>query len=451
MDEKQVYAVRTYLNGRQMLSSEWPFSNQLLSACIEQKFVESKPAIVYANNHWHCERCGNHSKHLFYTHYCFRCTQLCTYCRHCFSMGKVSTCTHLLQWKGRPFFFNARDESCQWEGQLSPLQKKAATHLVEAVQQKNVKELIWAVCGAGKTEILFPAIEQCLRQSLRLCIATPRTDVVKELAPRLAKSFPKLRQSVLYADSRNQFIQAQLVLTTTHQLIRYVNTFDVLIIDEVDAFPYSYDKSLQFAVNKAKKSNATVILLSATPSLKLLNDPTTRVTKIQRRFHGKPLPLPRFEWIGNWQNQLKRKKIPHKILSWINHYNDKPTLLFFPSIYYLKAFSTLLDKQQVNHGAVFSEAEDRHELIRKFRSGQINLLLTTTILERGITIADVQVAVIGAEQPIFSEACLVQICGRVGRKEEFPTGDIVFWHYGLTHSMIRTKAHLKKMNKEGGV
>lgn len=105
MDEKQVYAVRTYLNGRQMLSSEWPFSNQLLSACIEQKLVESKPAIVYANNHWHCERCGNHSKHLFYTHYCFRCTQLCTYCRHCFSMGKVSTCTHLLQWKGRPFFF----------------------------------------------------------------------------------------------------------------------------------------------------------------------------------------------------------------------------------------------------------------------------------------------------------------------------------------------------------
>lgn len=121
-----------------------------------------------------------------------------------------------------------------------------------------------------------------------------------------------------------------------------------------------------------------------------------------------------------------------------------PHYSFFPSIYYLKAFSTLLDKQQVNHGAVFSEAEDRHELIQEFRSGQINLLLTTTILERGITIADVQVAVIGAEQPIFSEACLVQICGRVGRKEEFPTGDIVFWHYGLTHSMIRTKAHLKK-------
>lgn len=448
MDEKQVYAVRTYLNGRQMLSTEWPFSEKLLMSCIEQKLVQDEPALVNQNNHWNCERCGNNSQHLFYTHYCFRCNELCTYCRHCITMGKVSTCTNLIRWLGSSFSYKKTEKSCQWKGHLSTLQEKAANHLVEAVQQTQATELIWAVCGAGKTEILFPAIEESMRQGLRVSLATPRTDVIKELAPRLADAFPKVTQSILYAGSRNQHVQAQLVLTTTHQLIRYLHTFDVLIIDEVDAFPYSYDKSLQFAVDKAKKPEATTILLSATPSHVFLNDPATRITKIPRRFHGKPLPLPRYEWIGNWQNRLERRQIPDKIISWIKRYHEKPTLIFFPSIYYLKTFSILLKEQRIKHDAVYSEAVNRHEAIMNFRSGHTKLLLTTTILERGITIADVQVAVLGAEQAIFSEACLVQICGRVGRKEDFSTGDIVFWHYGLTNSMILAKKHLNKMNKE---
>ena len=50
----------------------------------------------------------------------------------------------------------------------------------------------------------------------------------------------------------------------------------------------------------------------------------------------------------------------------------------------------------------------------------IPLLLTTTILERGVTFPNIDVAVIGAEDAIFTESALVQIPGRAGEKQGSP-------------------------------
>ncbi|MFB8735903.1 helicase-related protein [Bacillus sp. SL00103] len=48
-----------------------------------------------------------------------------------------------------------------------------------------------------------------------------------------------------------------------------------------------------------------------------------------------------------------------------------------------------------------------------------DVLVTTTILERGVTIPNVQVGVLGAESTIFTESALVQISGRAGRHPDF--------------------------------
>lgn len=57
-----------------------------------------------------------------------------------------------------------------------------------------------------------------------------------------------------------------LIISTTHQLLRYKEAFDVIIIDEVDAFPYSIDNTLQYAVKKSAKRQSAHIYLTATPS-----------------------------------------------------------------------------------------------------------------------------------------------------------------------------------------
>jgi competence protein ComFA len=77
------------------------------------------------------------------------------------------------------------------------------------------------------------------------------------------------------------------------------------------------------------------------------------------------------------------------------------------------------------------------------------VLLTTTILERGVTIPNIDVAVIGSEDRVFTESALVQIAGRAGRSSEFPTGDVTFFHYGKTSEMVKARNQIFNMNEEG--
>src|SRR5690606_772197 len=123
--------------------------------------------------------------------------------------------------------------------------------------------LVYAVCGAGKTELLFPAIHLALQQGKRICLAAPRTDVVLELSPRLQAAFPKTLIHTLYGGSPEQAGFPLLVLATTHQLYRFEKAFDFMIVDEADAFPYTMDAALQRAVEKAKKPGAPVVYVSA--------------------------------------------------------------------------------------------------------------------------------------------------------------------------------------------
>lgn len=449
LNKKDVKKIQHWLHHRCMLSSEWPFSAELLLQSKQKQLVHSEPVLVYKKGIWKCVRCGNDKPSLFYSHFCYHCETTCTYCRHCIQMGKASSCKQFLVWTGDSLQYKRKETTCQWEGELSLHQKQASNRLVVAVEQRSQAHLIWAVCGAGKTEILFPMIEKSIELGFRIGIATPRTDVVKELSPRLKYAFPTVSQASLYGGSRDKNPLAQLVLATTHQLIRFSHAFDVLVIDEVDAFPYTYDASLQYASMRAKKPQATTIFLSATPSVKLRNTPNLIVTKIPRRFHGKPIPLPAFQWIGNWNRHLQKGTLPAKMMRWIQLHTDKPRLIFFPSIQTLKTCSMILNELELDHGSVYSEAPNRHPVIQAFKQKRLSLLLTTTILERGVTVENLQVAVLGAEQPIFDEACLVQIAGRVGRKQEFPDGDILYWHYGITASMLKAKHHIDKMNKEG--
>ncbi|WMM30903.1 DEAD/DEAH box helicase [Shouchella clausii] len=448
MERKQLEAVRQCLNGRRLLLSELPFDREWIDYCLKNHYISSEPALFQSPSGWHCRRCGATASHLFSSHFCHICQRDCMYCRHCLKIGKVASCHSLFTWIKDEFFYPAKENACVWSGQLSALQQQAAAVLKHAVETETCTALVWAVCGAGKTELLYPALDDCFRLGKRVAIAAPRTDVIKELEPRLKESFPSIETSVLYGGRRKQAIQAQLVLATTHQLMRYYQTFDVLVVDEVDAFPYSYDASLQYAVQQAKKPNATTILLSATPSSSLLRKKDLLIAKIPKRFHNHPLPVPRTEWIGNWRSALKRKRIPAIVTKWLTKYDQYPKMIFLPSIETLQTFSELLAERKIDHAAVYAEAANRHADIAAFRKKKHNLLLTTTILERGVTVENVQVAVLGSEDRIFTAACLTQISGRVGRKARFHSGDIVFWHYGRTKAMLQAIQHIKQMNKE---
>jgi len=367
-------------------------------------------------------------------------------------MGKSQSCARLVTWTGPPPLFPSNRNPLEWNGQLSEGQQTASDKVVEAVTQ-NGTCLVWAVCGAGKTEVLFHGIAVAVTEGKRVCIATPRTDVVLELAPRIRQAFPKVSIVALYGHSEEKHMCAQLVISTTHQLMRYQQTFDAIIVDEVDAFPYSMDASLQYAVEKSRKLSSALVLLTATPSQKLQKDAYAKklpYVTIPARFHRHPLPVPRFQWVGNWKKQFQNNRIPAPLLNW---YKEKlqtktPFLIFFPNIEFMNKYLPLFQEEYSGLQAVYAEDPLRKEKVVKLRNEQTLGLLTTTILERGVTIPRLHVAVIGAEEEIFTESALVQIAGRVGRSAEHPTGDIVFFHYGKTRAMVKAVKQIRAMNDE---
>lgn len=439
------------LLGKQLLIDEIPTSLEEIQTHYENGYITMRKGITFNKNVPKCERCGNQDPNWFATFPCYRCRETCTYCRKCIMMGRVSSCTPLYRWNDVRDLPHAH-ATLDWTGTLSPGQQHASNTVMESIKA-NKELLVWAVCGAGKTEVLFEGIHHALAMQKRVCIATPRTDVVLELSPRLQAIFPTIEVASLYGGSEDRQKYSPLTITTTHQLLRFYKAFDTIILDEVDAFPYSVDEALQYAVNHARKDMSSLIYLTATPNeqwQKECRKGKRDSVTIPARYHRHPLPVPDFVWCGNWNKGLTKGRLPPNVMKWLKHRIEtgKQVLIFIPKIELIPKILPLLQKLHPAIEAVHAEDPNRKEKVKAMRSKEIPLLITTTILERGVTFPNLDVAVFGSEDHIFTESALVQISGRVGRSAQFPSGDITFFHYGLTESMLKARKQIEGMNKE---
>ncbi|RNA68052.1 DEAD/DEAH box helicase [Alteribacter keqinensis] len=411
-------------------------------------YIRYEPALTSKN---HCTRCGNATLHLFASYHCFRCKQTCTYCRSCVTMGRVSSCAVYAigsSLTAPP----VQNHTLGWTGTLSPAQERAARFLTNALNSNKKECLIWAVCGAGKTEMLFEAILESLKKNYRVLIATPRSDVVRELEPRIRQAFPKTSIAALYGGSEDRYKNAHITISTTHQLLRFHHAFDFTIIDEVDAFPYDSDPKLRYAVRRAAKPDTLTAYVTATPDQTMQNIAASQklpAIKVPRRYHGHPLPVPEYRWAAGWRKKAVKGKVPCNLEHWLETVlgERKQVFLFVPSIRILTLVLPYLQEKFPETDGVYSEDDQRAEKVLTFREGKTRLLLTTTILERGVTVKGVQVGVLGADDHVFTESALVQIAGRAGRSPDEPTGDVIFFHDGKTRAMVKAKNQILMMNR----
>ncbi|MBC5637906.1 DEAD/DEAH box helicase family protein [Ornithinibacillus sp. BX22] len=438
--------------GKLLLQSELP-------ADANPQLFTQIPSITRKLLSFTCMRCGNQKHSLFGKIPCANCNETHLYCRNCIQMGRVMECEALYYYSGEEPTWTNYPSPMTWQGELTPAQQQASSKLVQAIQDGMKAYLVWAVCGSGKTEMLFEAIEKGLQLGKRICIATPRADVVRELKPRIQSAFQEVPIQALYGGSDEKEGSTQLIIATTHQLLRYHKTFDIIIIDEIDAFPYHNDPTLSFAVNRAKKSTSTTVYLTATPR----QDLRLRIARkhlphtfVPIRYHGHPLPVPQLVISYSLKKTLKKNKLPKSLMKWMNHRENpkRQMLIFVPTIQLAENLSTML-KEMKNLpfqliDSVHSDDEERIEKINQFRYREIDLLITTTILERGVTFPSVDVMVLDAGHTVFDEAALVQIAGRAGRSADDPSGEVIFLHEGKTDAMVQAVQSIKQMNKRGG-
>ena len=374
------------------------------------------------------------------------------YCRFCLILGRVRSDEELYYFPQEEF---PKANVLKWQGKLTEFQAKVSQGLVEAVTKRK-DSLVHAVTGAGKTEMIYQVVAQVINQGGAVCLASPRIDVCLELYRRLKVDFT-CDISLLHGESE-AYSRSPLVIATTHQLLKFYQAFDLLIVDEVDAFPYVDNPMLYHAVHQAVKVEGTKIFLTATSTdeldKKVAKGELTRLS-LPRRFHGNPLIVPQKIWLADFQKYLGQKKLVPKLRQFIQKQRKTsfPLLIFASEIKKGQEFAEILQSTFPNEkvGFVASTTENRLEIVEKFRQKEITILVTTTILERGVTFPCVDVFVVEANHRLFSRSALVQIAGRVGRSMDRPTGELIFFHDGTTMAIEKAIKEIQEMNQEAGL
>ena len=290
--------------------------------------------------------------------------------------------------------------------------------------------LIHAVCGAGKTELTFKLIQYCLKNNLKVGFSIPRKDVVIELYNRLKDVFINSKVICLYGGNAND-LEGELTVLTTHQLYRYKKYFDLLILDEIDAFPFKNNIVLHSFLNRSLKGN--LLLMTATISdyeKETFRNNKFEIIELYQRFHGYKMPVPK---IVLKTGIFKLLYLLKKVKEFVD--NKKPLLIF---VGYIKDSINLFTFINifVKGGAYLnSKVEKRENIINEFKRGELKYIVTTSVLERGVTLSNLQVIVYDSYKNVFDSQTLIQISGRVGRKKEFPNGEIIFLSYKKTKEM----------------
>ena len=209
------------------------------------------------------------------------------YCRKCITF----------RWKQATNSFR-QSESAEYtlHYTLSEDQKRLSNELVNNYKN-GIDSLVHAVCGSGKTEIVLEVISYAISHNLKVGFAVPRRDVIRELYLRFKSIFENNRVVAVYGD-HTRLLEGDLICLTTHQLFRYPSYFDLLILDEIDAFPYNGNEVLEAFFKRAVKGH--YVLLSATPSKEVIESfkkNEKSILNLNKRFHNHPLPVPRFSFL----------------------------------------------------------------------------------------------------------------------------------------------------------
>ncbi len=131
--------------GRQI--SESDIAKDILKDSRLKKFA----AITHKGSVFYCARCGSKinikENQLPKNNY---------YCCVCIQMGRMDTLKNLVT-VSEPNDFVKEICPLSWKGTLTSLQLRCSKDIVETFKERRI-HLLWAVTGAGKTEMLFKGI-----------------------------------------------------------------------------------------------------------------------------------------------------------------------------------------------------------------------------------------------------------------------------------------------------
>jgi len=313
-------------------------------------------------------------------------------------------------------------------------QKNAISDIISDLRSdKKMSRLLQGDVGSGKTMVAFETAVYAVLAGHNVALLAP--------TEMLAKQHMEVFQSLLSALNQNRSlgITAELlisktkakaklyerlaagevnVLIGTHALIEekvQIGNLGYVIIDEQHKFGVQQRNRL-----KEKDPMANVLYMSATPiprTLMMVLNRDMEISYIKEKPKNR-IPVETFVMpiskMSDLIFRLKELLIGDNRAFWVCPAIEMSEVMPITSVEerfdYVKTFFGA--DVDVVHGKM-KEAE-RNAVVERFKSGEIKLLLSTTVIEVGIDVPDANVIVIeNAER--FGLAQLHQLRGRVGR------------------------------------
>lgn len=351
-----------------------------------------------------CPRCNNEDKTLFYK------GSKGYYCRGCIQFKRQLLLDDIETEKLNEINDEASELTMPFE--LTKYQQKISEECAKNIETSDV--LLHCVCGSGKTELTLKSIKNALDRKQKVGFAISRRQVVIEIWARLTNLFNKAKV-IKVCQGYTKELDGDIIVLTTHQLYRYYHTFDLLILDECDGFPYKGNKTLQGIAHNSCIGH--IIYTTATLDdylKKRVKDKTIYYLTLNVRPHGYKMPIPKVII-------APKAYLIYRLIKFINH-TKYPLIIFVPTIK-MANYYYLLFKKFYKCNVVSSKTDKLDQIVNEFKNNKYDFVIATTILERGITIPLVDIIVLYGNHKVFDQSSLIQIIGRMGRSVSRPTGN----------------------------
>ena len=306
--------------------------------------------------------------------------------------------------------------------------------------------------GSGKTIVALFAMMQCLENEKRSILMAPTEILAEQHFNTIAKIINSmdLTCSLITSSTKENHNFNADILIGTHALFQEKVSFDnigLVVIDE----QHKFGVHQRILLNEKAGNDCDILLMTATPiprTLELAAYGDTDISKImekpknRKEINTKSINITKVEDLKESLNKIISKG---EKIYWVCPLVDESEKLQLQSVNErLKDLRSYYSDYSVEivHGQM--QQEDKNSVMQKFKSGKVNILVATSVIEVGIDDPDATVIIIeNAER--FGLSQLHQLRGRVGRGEKTSTCILLF-NGPLTENAKRRIKIMKETN-----
>ena len=193
---------------------------------------------------------------------------------------------------------------------LTNEQRKASEIILPAINEEKFKVfLLQGVTGSGKTEVYLDSAAKTIDKGRQVIMLVPEISLTHQTVARFIKRFGHERIAILHSKltagerfdewMRIKKGEVDIVIGARSAVFAPFENIGIIIVDEEHEGTYKSDMSpkydaIEVAIRRAKVSNATVILGSATPSVissYRAEQGLYQKILISKRYNVTPLPI----------------------------------------------------------------------------------------------------------------------------------------------------------------